>query len=207
MQSVPAINCRGKRMMLLLLIISFVSAPAYPQPSEAQLKKLSLPLKEKWTKKSSKEVSVFVVTVKNFERFKLESKKNAEIKIIYEYKATNTFLIKTTWQQVITTILPKDEVLFVDEQRKPKEELAVSTFDLSTNKVNVVFSKFPQFNGTGFVVSVKEDRPDTTDIDFHGRYLTTSLSSNIFSTHASIMASIIAGAGNTYYESKGPAWG
>jgi Subtilase family/Secretion system C-terminal sorting domain len=194
-------------MMLLVLAIFLIATPVLSQPSEAQVKKLSLPLRERWTKKSSKEVSVFVVTVKNFERFKLESKKNAEIKIIYEYKATNTFLIKTTWQQVITTILPQDEVLFVDEQRKPKEELAVSNFDLSTNKVNVVFSKFPQFNGTGFAVSVKEDRPDTTDIDFHGRYLTTSLSSNIFSTHASIMASIIAGAGNTYYESKGPAWG
>jgi len=194
-------------MLLLVLAISLISTPVVSQPSEAQLKKLSLPLKEKWTKKSSKEVSVFIVAVKNFESFQLESKKDAEIKIIYEYKATNTFLIKTTWQQVITAILPQDEVLFVDEQRKPKEELAVSNFDLSTNKVNVVFSKFPQFNGTGLVVSVKEDRPDTADIDFHGRYLTTSLSSNIFSTHASIMASIIAGAGNTYYESKGPAWG
>jgi len=194
-------------MLLLVLAISLISTPVVSQPSEAQLKKLSLPLKEKWTKKSSKEVSVFIVAVKNFESFQLESKKDAEIKIIYEYKATNTFLIKTTWQQVITAILPQDEVLFVDEQRKPKEELAVSNFDLSTNKVNVVFSKFPQFNGAGLVVSVKEDRPDTADIDFHGRYLTTSLSSNIFSTHASIMASIIAGAGNTYYESKGPAWG
>jgi hypothetical protein len=194
-------------MMLLVLAIFLIATPVLSQPSEAQVKKLSLPLRERWTKKSSKEVSVFVVAVKNFERFELDSKKNAEIKIIYEYKATNTFLIKTTWQQVITIILPQDEVLFVDEQRKPKEELAVSNFDLSTNKVNVVFSKFPQFNGTGFAVSVKEDRPDTTDIDFHGRYLTTSLSSNIFSTHASIMASIIAGAGNTYYESKGPAWG
>src|SRR4030095_8595687 len=206
MQSVPSINCRGKKMMLVLAIF-LIATPVLSQPSEVQLKKLSLPLKEGWTKKSYKEVSVFIVAVKNFESFKLDSKKNVEIKIIYEYKATNTFLIKTTWQQVMTTILLQDEVLFVDEQRKPKEELAVSNFDLSTNKVNMVFSKFPQFDGTGFVVSVKEDRPDTADIDFHGRYLTTSLSSNIFSTHASIMASIIAGAGNTYYESKGPAWG
>lgn len=207
MQSVPSINCRVRWVILLVLPAFFACFPAFSQPSEIQLKKLSLPLKEKWKEKSSKEVSVFLISVKNFDNFKRNYEKHSSLKIIYEYTATNTFLVKTTWDQITNIILPLDDVLFVDEQRKPKEELAVSNFDLSTNKVNVVFSRFPQYNGNGLVVSVKENRPDTADIDFHGRYLTTSLSSNIFSTHASIMASIIAGGGNTYYESKGPAWG
>jgi Na+/citrate or Na+/malate symporter len=63
--------------------------------------------------------------------------------------------------------------------------------------VNVIFSKFPNYNGNGTVVSVKENQPDTGDIDFHGRYLATDISSTIFSTHATDMATIIGGGGNT----------
>src|SRR6266404_3869632 len=148
-----------------------------------------------------------MVAVKSSPGFKNSIEKNLLVKIVYEYKGANIFLIKTTWNEVIHTILILDEVLFIDEQRIPKEELAVSNLDLSTDKVNVIFSKFPQYNGNGIAVSVKENRPDTSDIDFHGRYLSTTLSSNIFSTHATNMATIIGGAGNTYYEGKGAAWG
>jgi hypothetical protein len=191
----------------LLLFILFIPQIIFSQITEPQLKKFSLPLQKKWKEKSAKETSVFMVAVKNSAAFKSYLEKNSVAKIIYEYREANIFLIKATWNEVVNTILQRDEVLFVDEQRVPKEELAVSNLDLSTDKVNVLFSKFPQYNGNGTVVSVKENRPDTTDIDFHGRYLSTTLSSTIFSTHATNMATIIGGAGNTYYEGKGAAWG
>jgi hypothetical protein len=54
---------------------------------------------------------------------------------------------------------------------------------------------------------VKENKPDTTDIDFKGRYLPTNLSSPIISSHATIMMTIAGGAGNSFYEGKGVAWG
>jgi Subtilase family/Secretion system C-terminal sorting domain len=191
----------------LLLFILFIPQIIFSQITEPQLKKFSLPLQKKWKEKSAKETSVFMVAVKNSAAFKSYLEKNSVAKIIYEYREANIFLIKATWNEVVNTILQRDEVLFVDEQRVPKEELAVSNLDLSTDKVNVLFSKFPQYNGNGTVVSVKENRPDTTDIDFHGRYLSTTLSSTIFSTHATNMATIIGGGGNTYYEGKGAAWG
>ncbi len=207
MQSVPSINCVVKLMPVLILIVFFTPQLIFSQPTELQLKKFSLPLRERWRQKPTKEPSFFIVAVKDFTSFKTNIEKNPLVKIIYNYQGANVFLIKTTWSELVQTILPSDEVLFVDEHRTAKEELAVSNLDLSTNKVNVNFSKFSQYNGNGFTVSVKENRPDTTDIDFHGRYLSTSLSSTIFSTHATIMATIIGGAGNTYYESKGSAWG
>ncbi len=209
MQSVPSINYRAKSkaVLVLVLFIFFIPHVIFSQPTEPQLKKFSLPLQKKWKEKSLKETSVFVVAVKNFLRFKNNTEKNSRVKIIYEYKGANIFLIKTSWDEVLHTILPQDEVLFIDEQRVPKEELAVSNLDLSTDKVNMIFSKFPQYNGNGIVVSVKENRPDTEDIDFHGRYLPTNLSSTVFSTHATITSTIIGGAGNTYHEGKGTAWG
>src|SRR6266487_2070073 len=207
MQSVPSINCIVKLIAVLILTAFFTPQSIFSQPTELQLKKFSLPLRKRWRQKPTKEPSFFIAAVKDFISFKTNIEKNPLVKIIYNYQGANVFLIKTTWSELVQTILPRDEVLFVDEHRIAKEELTVSNLDLSTNKVNVNFSKFSQYNGNGFTVSVKENRPDTTDIDFHGRYLSTSLSSTIFSTHATIMATIIGGAGNTYYESKGSAWG
>ncbi|HET9429627.1 MAG TPA: S8 family serine peptidase, partial [Chitinophagaceae bacterium] len=88
-----------------------------------------------------------------------------------------------------------------------QEELAVSNLDISVNKGNLLHSRYPGYNGQGTTVSVKENRPDTTDIDLKGRWLPTPYSSPIISSHATIMATIIAGAGNSYYEGKGMATG
>ena len=205
MRSVPSINCTLRTALLLFVFLS----PYFllSQPTEPQLKKFSPVLQGQWKARSPKETSVFSIAVTDFPRFKNDIEKNPGIKIIFEYKGANVLLVRTSWSELIKTILPKAEVLFIDEQRKPKEELAVSNLDLSADKVNMIFSRFPNYNGNGIVVSVKENEPDTADIDFHGRYLATDISSEIFSTHATDMATIIGGAGNTYYEGKGAAPG
>ena len=205
MQSVPSINFVS--VNLLALLILFTPYSIFSQPTESQLKKFSLPLQKKWKETSANESSYFIIAVKDSRVFKNEIAAEPRIKIVYEYPSANVLLLKAKWDEVIKTIVPNNEVLFVDEQRIPKEERAVSDLDLSTDKVNLLFSKYPQYNGNNLVVSVKENRPDIGDIDFHGRYLPTTLTSNIFSTHATDMATIIAGAGNTYYEGKGVAWG
>jgi hypothetical protein len=191
----------------LLVFIFLTPCILFSQPTEPQLKKFSPVLQNQWKLKSPKQTVLFTIAVNNFLRFKSDIEKNSHVKIVYEYKMSNVFLVKTNWNELIKSILPRNEVLFVDEQRKPKEELAVSNLDLSADKVNVIFSKFPNYNGNGIVVSVKENRPDTSDIDFQGRYLSTDLSSTTFSTHATDMMTIIGGAGNTYYEGKGAAPG
>lgn len=205
MRSVPWINSVAR--YLISLVIVFFPYLTFSQPTESQLRKLSLPLQKKSKERSSTEIALFILAVKNAQVFKDKIAPVLAIKIIYEYPAAQVFLVKATWGEMMKSLLPQDEILFIDEQRTPNEELAVSNLDLSADKANVVFSKFPQYNGDSVVVSIKENRPDTADIDFHGRYLSTTLSSDVFSTHATDMASIIGGAGNTYYEGKGPAWG
>lgn len=207
MRSVPWINCVFASKIGLLLFVFVVPQFLFSQPTEPQLKKFSPVLQKEWKTKSLKQTSNYTIAVNNFSLFKGDIEKNSHVKIVFEYKSANVFLVRTDWNELIKSILPRNEVLFVDEQRKAKEELAVSNLDLSANKVNVLFSKFPSDNGNGLVVSVKENRPDTSDIDFHGRFMLTDLSSTSFSTHASDMATIIGGGGNTYYEGKGAAPG
>ncbi len=141
-----------------------------------------------------------------FRRFLIE--KNIECEILSSYTPANILVIEANPNVVFEKILPSEFVLFVDRaERAPREELAVSNFDLSANKVNLVHSIFPSLNGLGLTVSVKENDFDKNDIDFTGRIKNSASGSGAFATHASIMATIIAGGGNSFYTGKGAAWG
>ena len=98
-------------------------------------------------------------------------------------------------------------MLFIEDgDRKPREEQFISNLDKTTNTINLLHRHYPGWNGSGITLSVKEDRPDTADIDFLGRYLSTPLSSSVVSSHATTMATMAAGGGNTWHLGKGVAW-
>ncbi len=127
--------------------------------------------------------------------------------LIRGFPNIQSLLLRLSPAQVHDFILPSDLVTFIDlRRREPQEERAVNNFDLSVNQVNYVHARQPQLNGKGLTASVKEFRPDSTDIDFRGRYLPSPLSTALVSTHATTMATMIAGGGNSFYTGKGVAW-
>ena len=91
--------------------------------------------------------------------------------------------------------------------RQPQEELTTGAFDLTLNNITLTHNKYPRINGADIIISVKEQRFDSTDIDFHGRYINTGTAASTQSVHASIMATIIAGGGNSSARARGVAWG
>lgn len=107
---------------------------------------------------------------------------------------------------MIQIILDCDAVLFVDDVKQPKEELLLGFVDYSLNNISLLQSEYPQYNGNNLSVSIKENKFDTADIDFKGRILASTSASTIVSGHASSMATIIAGGGNTWNYTKGAAW-
>lgn len=118
------------------------------------------------------------------------------------------FSITATVDELRSVFLSAPGVMFIESGwRVPIEELLLDRLDLSANKINLVHRKYPLSNGDGIVVSVKENKPDTTDIDFTGRFLSANLSASTVSSHASIMSTMIAGGGNSWHLSKGAAWG
>ncbi|MGE5105995.1 MAG: S8 family peptidase, partial [Sphingobacteriales bacterium] len=120
-----------------------------------------------------------------------------------EYHFLQVKLTRTELAQLISD----ENVNYIQSvSPKPVEELQVNGFDNSVNKINLVHNNWPLLNGTGTTVSIKENLFDTSDIDFKGRILKTAISSPINSSHASYMATIIGGAGNSYYTGKGAAW-
>ncbi|MBO0930161.1 S8 family peptidase [Fibrella aquatilis] len=83
---------------------------------------------------------------------------------------------------------------------------ALGNYDFSQHGLQAVRLRYPALTGAGLVVSVKEQPFDTADIDFRGRLVITPLAKS-FSDHASTMATLLAGAGNTAPSSRGVARG
>jgi hypothetical protein len=106
----------------------------------------------------------------------------------------------------ISKALTDTNIIFIAQARKPFTERELTGFDLSTNRVNKAHRDWPDITGNGLTVSIKENKMDTLDIDLKGRYLSSAAASANVQTHATTMATIVAGAGNSFYTGKGVAW-
>ncbi len=124
-------------------------------------------------------------------------------------KAFNTgkiIYLPATVEDISLKYLSDPHVTYIDvSTTAPREELGVNGFDLTANQINLVHSLFPDMNGEGQHVSIKEQNIDTTDIDLRGRIDPAPLAAPLSTNHANIMATIIAGAGNSVWYAKGVA--
>jgi Subtilase family len=127
---------------------------------------------------------------------------------VFESSAFSVYRLVATAEKINSVLLPLSGIIFIEKgNRIAKEEIQVGNLDLSVNKINLAHRNFPLVNGDGITVSVKENKPDTTDIDFKGRFLSTNLSSTTVSSHASIMSTMVGGGANSWHLGKGAAWG
>jgi hypothetical protein len=144
-----------------------------------------------------------VLTVKDLKLFQQEI---AFLKILSVYTPAQTILVSGRKKDLFH-ILKDDNIVFADVLRKPYEEITTGAPDLTTNKINYLHRRFPDVNGEAITISIKENRFDKEDIDLKGRWITGSNESPSASAHASIMATVIAGGGNSSPAAKGVAWG
>ncbi|WP_166437060.1 S8 family peptidase [Niastella caeni] len=193
-----------KQTGLLLLILSLTVQLVQAQPVVILPdRKLSPVLQNNIKLLTNKQEQVFWIVTSNIDSArKYFTQQRIPVRILEE--RTGGLLVVSAKGAIIhSQVLTLPFVRFVDVPRQPHEELAIGSFDNSLNTINLVHSRFPQLTGSNLVVSIKENKPDTTDIDFRGRYISTPLSSNSISSHASYMATIIAGGENSFYTGSG----
>lgn len=118
---------------------------------------------------------------------------------------SNIITIRAKTHTVLSVIAQSDLVTFIDTVRAPKIELSVPGFNNIINQVNQVHSNYPFVNGDVLTVSIKEDLIDSTDIDLRARVIKIPSANSAVSSHATTIATIIAGAGNSYFTAKGVA--
>jgi hypothetical protein len=190
------------RLLLLILVLTVQQLQAQ-QVISVTNRKLSPVLQNNRKLLTNKQPQVFWIVTSNPDSArKYFTDKKLPLTILQEH-AGGLLVVSARGPFIDSTILSLPFVRFVDVPRQPHEELALNPFDNSLNTINLVHSRFPNLNGNNLVVSVKENKPDTSDIDFRGRYLPTPLSSELISSHASYMCTIIAGGGNTFYTGRG----
>ncbi len=120
----------------------------------------------------------------------------------------NTLLIRGKAPGLLQRLADCPWVTFVDvPNRTPAEERVLDRPDWTLNKVLAVHRYFPRLNGAGMAVSIKERPFDTGDIDFRGRVLGPAAAGPPLSDHATTIATLIAGGGNSAPDSRGVAWG
>ena len=132
--------------------------------------------------------------------------KEGKLRILAAHPEWSTFAISIRSSQ-LPELLQLPDVQHVARYRKPITERELTGFDLSANKLNAAHFWYPDISGSNQVISIKENKPDTADIDFKGRWLPSENAAQQMETHATNMATIAAGGGNTYYTGKGAAWG
>ncbi|WP_165768294.1 S8 family serine peptidase [Hymenobacter amundsenii] len=91
-----------------------------------------------------------------------------------------------------------------DRLARPERELGAA--DFGANKVTAVHARYPTLTGLGLTVSVKESPLDVADLDFKGRLLDPDPLASLLNSHSTIMATIIAGGGNSSPDGRGVAW-
>jgi hypothetical protein len=193
-------------MRTVLFFIFLLPFLAFSQAGEPDLRKFSPLIIEQLRLIQRNDQFTFVIAVSGKTLFKKSIEKFYGATVVYDHPGSSALVLSAGLKDIVE-ISKLPEVIFIDIQRIPREEVAISNFDISTNKINQLHHQYPFYNGDQIVVSIKEQRPDSTDVDIKGRYLKTTLESPLFSSHASIMATIIAGAGNSFYEGKGVSTG
>ncbi|MCP9763711.1 S8 family serine peptidase [Lacihabitans soyangensis] len=85
------------------------------------------------------------------------------------------------------------------------EEGEINQVNFSYNSIALLKDRFPQFAGNGIIICQKEHNADPLDVDLFNKILPSGKASFQSSLHATSVASIILGAGNSMPQNKGIA--
>jgi hypothetical protein len=119
----------------------------------------------------------------------------------------NIYTLTKLTKDNVRWILSHEAVRYADRGRRiAKEETVLGDFDFSANHITALQSLYPALNGNGVTLSVKEKPFDQNDIDLAGRTIFSDQFDEPASLHATIMATIAAGAGNSTPLAHGAAW-
>ncbi|MGN6399355.1 MAG: S8/S53 family peptidase [Flavisolibacter sp.] len=190
-----------KKPFILFFAIGFCLSLAAQQQENLD-GKISLQLK-KLIEHPSNDSTDIICAVKDVS---ILQNAKSQMRFINGYAPSKTIIVRVSNKQLQNFIANK-AIEFADVLRKPKEELTTGAFDLTLNKINLAHHAFAKVNGDSIEVSIKEQLLDSTDIDIKGRYFNSGVGNDNQTSHAAIMATIIAGGGNTSPYAVGAATG
>lgn len=102
-------------------------------------------------------------------------------------------------------LLELNDILYADVLPVAKEEVVINGLDLALNQISNARNLFPGIDGTGINVSFKEGMYDATDLDLLGKTVSGATIGKTPTTHATDMATLALGNGNSFVRGLGAA--
>ena len=195
-------------ILLLFMLLPFVSLSQRRQDDAALQQQATARLAPALHQSLQKNITGnYRVAVKNTQAFKAWLKQqNLNINSKEQAGAANTLILSNVKRDELKLLLNSPHVTFVDRgNRVAKEETELKDIDFAANNIPILQTSFPELTGDGMVVSVKEGAFNPNDIDLKARVLSPASFGTGYTQHATTMATIIGGAGNSGPKGKGIA--
>ena len=196
---------KGSYLLLLFVLLPFVLLAQAKQGTIAQRQnKLAPALHQSLQKKTA---GSYRVAVKDKHAFKVWLKEqNLDLNTKELTGITNTYTLTNVKGSQLKQLLTCPHVSFIDRaNRVAKEETELKDIDFAANNIPVLQTSFTELTGNGMGISVKEGAFNPADIDLKGRVLAPEKFGHGYTQHATTMATIIGGAGNSGPRGKGIA--
>lgn len=121
--------------------------------------------------------------------------------------APDIYQVNTTLRMLLSHAIMCNDIQYIGlEDYIPHEESRVHDLNLSPNTINQIHHYFPLLSGEGMTLSLKEQQYIKDDVDLAGRHKDGGIGAATTSNHATDMATIAAGAGNSFITGKGVAF-
>lgn len=148
----------------------------------------------------------YILTGINADTVLFALKKNdVSIKPVAVNRSSNSVIIKCSANFFKEKILSLPEIIFADIQLQAHTETGIIGYNRSFHGINAVDFILPGANGKNIVAGVKEQQMEATDLDLYKRILPSSIAATTITSHATVIASVIGGAGNSFYDGRGIA--
>ena len=193
----------GQGIGFLLLFTAVVSRAQSPLRLSAQAK-LAPGLQAAAAQRAARSVRVSVTDIPAFQHW--AGQYLPAVRVSQSSASAHTLAVTGLNASMLAQLAGCPFVEFVDvADRQAHAERQLNNSDLSVNAIAAVQARFPELGGQGLTVSVKEQPFDSTDIDFKGRVLHPEAFPGPPSDHATAMATLIGGAGNSHPLGRGVA--
>ncbi len=121
------------------------------------------------------------------------------------YPAAGSAVIECSREYLWQNILNDSIIVFADSYYEAQPEVLLNGFDKSNNSINQAGHLFSLANGRGVTAGIKERKMDVNDMDLQKRILTSPIAAAETEPHATSIATMIGGAGNSFYTGRGIA--
>lgn len=130
-----------------------------------------------------------------------------KVSVISVDRPSHSVLISADGKTVMEKLLPAKEVIFIDIWEKAHTETGIIGYNRSFHGINAVDYSIAGANGKNITIGVKEQKMEGGDLDLYKRVVSSPIAAATISNHATVISSIIGGAGNSFYNGRGIANG